>query len=240
MYRYKATIAYDGSVFYGFQKNKNCYTVELELMRVLFIINKTATKVYGSGRTDAGVHALGQVVHFDLSFSVLPRKLMFIMNNLLIPAIRVLKIENVSDTFHARYNAKEKTYKYIVSTKLDPFKQKYRYFYNYKLSLRILKKACKIFVGTRDFLAFTKTTEKNTVRTIFKFKVKRKKDEIIFLVSGDGFLRYQVRFMIGMILYSARGKMSIGELKNVLFSKNNKATSKIVPGCGLYLVKVKY
>lgn len=240
MFRYKATLSYDGSFFKGFQKNTNVYTVELELERVLGIVSKKPVKVYSSGRTDEGVHALAQVVHFDLDIDFEEKKLLRVLNSLVVSAINFISIKKVNKDFHARYDAKKKAYIYKISFVKDPFKRNYEYYFPYKVSVSLLKEGAKIFLGKHDFKAFAKTTDKETVREIFTFDIKEKKTGLTILVIGNGFLHHQVRLMIGSLLEVGQEKMALIELKRILDSKNNSLTNKLVPGTGLYLQKVYY
>ena len=170
--RYKAVISYDGTLFHGFQKQKKHRSVQEELENAIYKAFDQKKEVYASGRTDKGVHALAQVIHFDLNLDLQRRNLKKAMNSFLPQDIYVNNVEKVDDNFHARFNAKAKTYRYLLDlNEVNPLLVNYRYYYKGpKLDLSKLDEIPKIFIGTKDFKSFSKGNEKeNTVRTIYTF-----------------------------------------------------------------------
>jgi tRNA pseudouridine38-40 synthase len=241
--RYKAVISYDGTLFHGFQKQKKHRSVQEELENAIYKAFDQKKEVYASGRTDKGVHALAQVIHFDLNLDLQRRNLKKAMNSFLPQDIYVNNVEKVDDNFHARFNAKAKTYRYLLDlNEVNPLLVNYRYYYKGpKLDLSKLDEIPKIFIGTKDFKAFSKGNEKeNTVRTIYTFTIKNIDNLLVFEIKGDGFLHNMIRLIIGMILEVLKGKLGVNKLKEILDSKDQKLTPKLVPGSGLYLVSVEY
>ena len=171
--RYKLTISYDGAYFYGFQRQTKLISVQEEIEKCLTIVFKEEIKIKGAGRTDASVHAIGQVAHFDSNLAIPLDRVKKAMNKILAPHIYIKEVEIVEETFHARISAKEKEYRYYISTnEFDPLKSNYIYFYNQKLDIEKIKEALPYFIGTKDFKALSKGHEKeNTIRTIYSFEV---------------------------------------------------------------------
>ena len=154
--RYLISVSYDGSKFYGFQRLNQKKTVQAELERALTKINKTDTQVKGAGRTDRGVHARDQKVHFDLSVSIPPERLVNAINSLVQPYIKVNTAEIVDDNFHARFNVTSKTYTYVINLgEFDPIKHDYLYNYNHELNIKKMENASKVLLGPHSYEAFT-------------------------------------------------------------------------------------
>lgn len=241
--RYKAVISYDGTLFHGFQKQKNHRSVQEELENAINKAFDQEVEVYASGRTDKGVHALALTIHFDLTLDLQRRNLKRAINSYLPQDIYVNSVEKVDDSFHARFSAKAKTYRYLLDlNEVNPLLVNYRYYYQGpKLDLSRLDEIPNIFIGTHDFKAFSKGNEKeNTVRTIYSFTIKNIDNLLVFEIKGDGFLHNMIRLIIGMILEVLKGKLNLNHLQEILESKDQKLTPKLVPGSGLYLVSVDY
>lgn len=240
--RYKCIVAYDGSLFHGFQVQGELRTVQLEIEKVLLIITKTHVRIHPAGRTDTGVHGLGQVFHFDTDVKMSEANMQNAINSRLPRDIYIKKVEIVDKDFHARYNAIEKTYYYIIDIgEYNPLNQNYRYYYKYPINLDNMIEASKIFIGEHDFKAFTKNHKiDNTIRTIkaINFSINDNLIQIEFI--GNGFLHNMVRIIVAMLLEVARGKITKIDLEGILASKNRKLAPKIAPPNGLYLVEVKY
>lgn len=243
--RVKATIAYDGSRFYGSQvqreKNKNKLpTVASQIETLLSYLN-IKTQVEFSGRTDKGVHATGQVVAFEVPeyWSDLD-KLRQIINEKL-TEIRFHSIERCADDFHPRFSATSRVYRYIVSTGAkNPFLYDYVHFVK-QLDVARITEAIHWFEGEQDFEMFRKTgsEEKSTVRTIFKTKFYKYREFYVFYFEGNAFLRSQIRMMVGALLKYSDGTISASQLHEQIMKKCQ--VSKIVaPSNGLYLAKIKY
>ena len=240
--RYKCTVAYDGTNFHGFQVQNDLRCVQSELEKALLIITKKKTKVYGAGRTDAGVHAYGQVFHFDFEVDMKDEYMANAINCRVPNDIHIVKVEHVDDSFHARFSAKSKTYKYLVDfNEVDPLKVNYRWYYKYKIDKAKLVEASKVFVGTHDFKAITKNHKlENTVRTIYSIDFSEENGLLAITFKGNGFLHNQVRIMVAMMFEVARGKITISDLENALSSLDRKKAPKTAPACGLYLMDIEY
>ena len=242
--RYKVTLAYDGNNYVGFQSQKNGLAIQDVIEKALKIIFKEDIRIVMASRTDAGVHAKGQVFHFDSDKKKDTYKLKGSINALIPKDIHIIEVKNVSDKFHARYSVKSKTYEYLINTgEYDVFLDGYAYQCFYKLDVELMKKASKLFLGTHDFSSFNTTPYKdkeNQTRTISEFKIIKKKDLLVIRITGDGFLRNMVRIMVGTLIDLGRGQKSIEDIKKMLAipSKNTKRYN--ITGNGLYLVKIKY
>ncbi len=245
--RYLIKFSYDGSNYCGFQTQPNLKTIQEELEIALKKINNNKiVKVQASGRTDKGVHALGQMAHFDLDITITEHKLKRALNSNLPEDIHVIEAKAVEEDFHARYMAKSKKYQYILNLgEYNPIERNYVFQYNYTLDLTAMKKALKYFKGTHDFRAFvTENVEKeNCVRTITKVSLERDKsneEKVIITFEGDGFLRYQVRNMVGILLKVGQKKITPEKVDEILKSCDRSKNGVTAPSEGLYLMEVKY
>ena len=249
MKNYKLILAYDGSRYKGWQRLGAGEltiqdTVEDAMKKVMF----SPVRIQGSGRTDAGVHARGQVanakVQFqkgnELSVGELQRKL----NQILPEDIRVLNVEEVPAEFHARYSAVSKTYSFYVDTKEKPdvFRRKYYYHFPWELDLGKMRKAAKCLEGSHDFSAFTddKIEEKDKVRNIQSILIEETNGMIHFQYQGNGFLQHMVRIMTGTLLEIGRGDREPEEIVHILESRDRANAGFLVPAKGLFLDKVEY
>lgn len=242
--RYKITFSYDGTNFSGYQIQPNLRTVQEELNKAASYINqKKPTETTASGRTDAKVHAYGQVAHVDLDVSPSLEKLKRAFNSNLPEDIHVSKVEKVTEEFHARFSATSKDYLYVMNIgELIPTKRNIVYQYCRTLDIEKMKQAISYFIGTHDFRAFISSEDKReeTTRTIYKAEITEKNDELYFMFSGTGFLKYQVRNMVGTLIEIGEGKKNVEDIPCIIESKNRKKAGKTAPACGLYLVKVDY
>lgn len=244
--RYKLTISYDGSDFYGFQRQRGLISVQQCLEEALSTkLNAPVTTVC-AGRTDAGVHALGQVVHFD-SNQILPADFGFRLNPLLPESIAVLSCKQVPDTFHARFSAKKKTYRYdIYLSKIHaPLKRRYAHICVYDLNVENMKKACSCLAGEHDFRSFALAESvkgKSTVRTIYDIHIEEGEGGkmLSLFVTGNGFLHNMVRAIAGTLIDVGRGRFSPEDMQSILESRDRRRAGKTVEGCGLFLVSVEY
>lgn len=248
-YRYKITFAYDGTNFAGFQVQPKQRTVELALTNAVNKIAKKPTPpiaVYGSGRTDSGVHALGQVAHFDLPYQIPNESLRKALNSILPLDILVNEVEMVDESFHARFNAHFKTYRYRVSLGefVDPFKRNYTGHCKYSLDIANMQEAAKSLVGEHDFTSFVASGSgtKSNVRTIYAVKVEADviNQEIIMEFTGNGFLYNQVRIMTAFLLEVGSGQRTVDAVEKVILAKNRDLARGTAPASGLYLVNVDY
>ncbi len=244
--RYKLTISYDGSDFYGFQRQRGLISVQQCLEEALSTkLNAPVTTVC-AGRTDAGVHALGQVVHFD-SNQILPADFGFRLNPLLPESIAVLSCKQVPDTFHARFSAKKKTYRYdIYMSKIHaPLKRRYAHICVYDLNVENMKRACACIAGEHDFRSFALAESvrgKSTVRTIYDIHIEEGEGGklLSLFVTGNGFLHNMVRAIAGTLIDVGRGRFSPEDMQSILESRDRRRAGKTVEGCGLFLVSVEY
>lgn len=239
--RYLITVSYDGSKFYGFQKLKNNKSVQGELEKALTKINKSEVLVKGSGRTDRGVHAMGQRCHFDLSIDITPERLVNALNSLVMPDIYIKDCKIVNDDFHARFNVKEKIYRYTINLgEFEVIRDNYVYNYCHELDIKEIKKASKCLIGKHSFKAFVSGERDNYDSEIYeiKFVIHNKYLNIIF--KGKSFYRYMVRNLVGALILVGQGKISKDDLKEMLDSGEKLYTYMTVPANGLYLERVEY
>ena len=245
-HRLKLVVAFDGTGFAGWQSQAHRNTIQDELERAIKRISGRNIRVHGAGRTDTGVHALGQCAHVDL----LNRRLTTsqwtrALNGVLPPTIRILRCHYVSQNFHARFSAKGKTYRYRIWTGpvLPPLELKRAWHILPELDLDLLAAAGKTFIGTHDFAAFAANRgkqEENTIRTIWSLVLRGRRRNLAVEISGDGFLYKMVRLMVGAMVQVALGKMSIREIEANLRSGWPNKGRFAAPAEGLYLMRVWY
>ena len=239
--RYLLTIKYDGSKFNGFQRLKNNDSIQKKLEEALSLVLKKEVQVKGAGRTDRGVHALGQCVHFDADLNMDLKKLKFVLNNLLKPYISVIQVREVANSFHARHSVKKKLYSYHINIgEYNPLIADYIYQPTGKLDYKSLKKACKLFEGKHNFKNFVSGKRDNYESNVFKVKVLKYGDFIKIEFYGQGFYRYMVRSMVGAALEVAKGNSLLEDLKDMLNHTEICKTMPIAPANGLYLEKIWY
>ena len=236
-------LCYDGTNYCGWQCQKNGVSCQEILEEALKKLLGKKTNLIASGRTDAGVHAKCQVAHFDCQTTIPPTKIALALNALLPEDIQVLKSYLVSDDFHARYGAKQKTYEYAfyVSPVKVPLYERYATRVD-GLNLEKMQACCDLFVGTHDFKCFlaSGSSVKNTVRTIYGAKVFKDGDFVRFSVTGNGFLYNMVRTVAGTLLAVGEEKITPEQVKSIIDSKNRKNAGKTMPAKGLMLKNVCY
>jgi tRNA pseudouridine38-40 synthase len=240
--RYKAIISYDGSSYAGWATQNNKITVQGEVQSALLRLTGKPIKVTASGRTDAFVHALGQVIHFDLDFEIKCQTFQKGLNKILPLSIRVDSIVLVNDDFHARFSAKSKEYHYLIKiTPPSVFEGRY-YSYYPGIDLFLVKKALDKLIGTHDFLAFTPTPPYNkpTIKTIFSITLVENGDYLKIIFIGDGFLKYSIRSMMGCVIDIAHKKKNVEIIDEMFTSRNRLLASKSASPNGLYLFSVNY
>ncbi|PLS15573.1 tRNA pseudouridine(38-40) synthase TruA [Bacillus sp. M6-12] len=245
MQKYKCTIAYDGSLFSGYQVQPDKRTVQSEIEKALSKMHKgTEVKITASGRTDAGVHAKGQVFHFQSPLAIPISNWEKGLNAMLPDDISVLAIKKAAPDFHARFDAVGKEYRYILSRaeRRDPFSRNFTYHYPFALNYDAVREAAQFFIGTHDFTSFcsAKTEVVDKVRTIHEIDFYEQDDMLIFRFVGNGFLYNMVRILMGTLLEAGSGKKLPGEMLDILDKKDRGAAGKTAPGHGLYLWKVHY
>lgn len=240
----KCEVSYDGSNYHGFQYQPNARTVQGELINSIYKLTKESTKIIASGRTDAGVHARKQVCNFYTNSSIPADKWTDALNSVLPKDIIVIKTEEVPFSFHSRFDVKRKTYRYsIYHNKInDVFRRNYSWFIPYPLSTDKMKQAVKLFIGVHDFTSFSsaKSDTENKIREIYDSKLWMEDNEIIFEITGNGFLYNMVRIIVGTLVEIGRGKMPSEEISNLLKQKNRIHAGVTAPPQGLILWDVLY
>lgn len=240
----RLTIEYDGKEFNGWQKQPNKLNIQGNLEKVISDLTKEEIEIIGSGRTDAGVHALGQVANFKTNSNIPIEKFAIAINSRIKQSIRIKKAEEVDERFHSRYNCKRKTYRYIINTS-ETGSAIYRNLeYNIKMQLDVKKmqEAVKFFIGEHDFSAFKSsgTSSKSSVRTIYNAKVEQDGERIIIELTGNGFLYNMVRIISGTLVEVGLNKIKPEDITKIIESKNRQNAGKTLPPRGLYLVSVEY
>lgn len=241
---YKVTVSYDGWNYAGWQRQENALGVQEVIEKVLSKINKCDITIVASGRTDAKVHALGQVFHFDSVVQMPCENYRTAMNTLLPSDIRILKVDFEKDDFHARFSAKSKRYDYICSYDIDnPFIYKYKEILWYPHDIELMKEASQYLLGEHDFTSFSSSKidpRKPRVKTITRIEIIEEENGFRTIFEGTGFLRYQVRMMMGTLLAVGRKKIEPLKVKEILDAKNKEACRYNAGAQGLYLVEVNY
>jgi tRNA pseudouridine38-40 synthase len=243
---FKLTLAYRGSDFYGWQRQDPHPTVQLALENALKKIFGKPIHVAGSGRTDRGVHALGQVASCTLPASHPPATLLRALNFHLPPGVRVLSVQKAKPRFHARFSAKGKTYQYriINSSFLHPMEIGRAWHVPRPLDLASMRRATRLFAGKHDFASFTSNPgyeRESTIRRLRTVRIVRKPGSVLeFTFDGDGFLYRMVRNLVGALVKVGQGRLSVAELKTILAARSRSTAPPTAPADGLYLVKVRY
>lgn len=246
MERLKCTISYDGSGFAGFQVQPRQRTVQGMLEKALAKIHKgEAIRIQASGRTDTGVHAVGQVIHFDTPLTIPERNWKQAINTLLPDDVHISHVEQVSDSFHARYSVKQKEYHYMVLNRDEPdvFRQNYALYFPKSLNIEAIQAACEYLEGTHDFTTFSsaKSTVKGSkVRTLYRASCRKKGNDIEFIFRGSGFLYNMVRIMVSALLDVGVGKRNPEDIPVLLAAKERGKLGKTISPNGLYLWEVSY
>ena len=245
MKNYKITIQYDGTRYKGWQVQKSTdMTIQGKIQSVLKEMAGLEIEVIGSGRTDAGVHAYGQVANFHMPALFSKTEILDYLNRYLPMDIAVVDIEEVDERFHARYHATSKTYVYRIHTSNIPnvFERKYMYTYTEPLNIEKMKQAAQYMLGTQDFRAFcgNKKMKKSTVRTITDIFIEEKESEIQISYTGDGFLQQMIRIMTGTLIEVGNGTKQPEDILHILKSKTRENAGFTVPAEGLALKCVKY
>jgi len=245
--RYKLTISYDGARYCGWQVQENAQSIQFLIQKSLQIALRHPLDLTGSGRTDAGVHARGQTAHFDSGVSFDPKKLRISLNALLPPEIRIVQIEPVHSSFHARYSAKAKIYHYHLHLDpiLDPFIRHYRHQIFYPIDLDRLKKGAGFFLGTHDFTSFANQKETgsaahNPIRTLYRLDVIEQKGGVRLEFEGNGFLYKMVRNITGTLLDIASGKIEPEQIPDIFAARDRRKAGHAAPPQGLFLMEVIY
>lgn len=247
IHKYLFKISYDGTAYGGWQIQQNAPSIQATIEHVLQKILQEKISLTGSGRTDAGVHALSQTAHFTTSQILLESKILYSLNQLLPPDIRILEMKPVPIDFHARYSASSKVYQYQLHLHpvRSPFLYPFAYHPPYKIDLDQLKRCLPYFIGKRDFTSFaheahTGSCAKNPIRTLMRLELIEIDEGIALLFEGDGFLYKMVRNITGTLLDICAGKIKEEEIPLIFDAKDRKKAGKTAPPHGLFLVQVNY
>ena len=246
---FKLTIAYDGTDFHGWQVQTNKPTIQGEITNILGRLTQERVALYGAGRTDAGVHALGQVASFKTSSPLSTSEFQRALNALLPPTIRIVAADEVGPPFHARWSARGKIYRYRIyrGKVVPPMIWRYVLHYPFPLDEDAMRDAAARFAGVHDFASFAASTgsedddrERSTEREVFSSELGRSADneELVFTVSGRSFLRYMVRKMVGTLLDIGRGKLTPDDIERLYELRDRSKSGPTVPAQGLVMVAV--
>ncbi len=240
----KLTIEYDGKKFGGWQKQPNKLNIQGEIEKAIEEITGEKIDLNASGRTDAGVHSLGQTANFKTNSKIEIEKIPIAINSKLKQSIRIIKAEEVEENFHARYSCKGKKYRYIINNSKygSAIYRDLEYHIPIKLNVEAMQKGIKYFEGEHDFKGFkaSGTSSKSSVRTIYNAKVIQEGERIIIELEGNGFLYNMVRIISGTMVDVGLGKIKPEEIPEIIESKERSRAGKTLPPQGLYLVEVYY
>ncbi|ASJ56805.1 tRNA pseudouridine(38-40) synthase TruA [Brevibacillus formosus] len=244
MKRLRCVLAYDGTDFSGFQVQPDQVTVQGEIEAALNRITGEDIQVFGSGRTDAGVHARGQVIHFDTSSNIPMDKWRFVLNNQLPDSIVIRTVEEVDASFHARFDVQVKEYRYCIDNNpvADVFRHRYADHVRFPLDIDAMQQAAHYLVGEHDFTSFcsAKTFVEDKVRTVYGLTVEKIGDEVWVTCRGNGFLYNMVRIIVGTLVEVGQGKRRPAELREILAACDREKAGKTAPAKGLTMWEVVY
>lgn len=246
MEKIKCVISYDGTNYSGFQIQPKARTVQGELEKALKTIHKGEhIRIQASGRTDTGVHAKGQTIHFETPYGLPTNNWQRALNTLLPVDLYVREVEIAPNTFHARYDVVEKEYRYFIWNvrETDVFKQNYAYQFPYSLDIKAMKEACHFFEGSHDFTTFSSakaTIKGSKIRNMYEVSCHQEGSQIEFIFRGSGFLYNMVRIIVGTLLDIGQGKRQPKDINSLLEKKDRQLIGETVPAQGLYLWQVKY
>ncbi|WP_100065058.1 tRNA pseudouridine(38-40) synthase TruA [Miniphocaeibacter massiliensis] len=240
----KLTLEYDGSNYYGWQKQDNLITIEGQVQKAINYLLSEDIDIIAAGRTDRGVHAYGQVINIRVKNNVTNKSLLTGINHYLTKdQIQVVKVEEAREDFHSRFSAKGKMYKYILNNEqfMHPAFRNYKGHIPYYLDLNKILECSKLFLGRHNFTSFSKNTEKvNPIRQIDKLEIHKEGNDIIFYFEAESFLRNMIRIIIGSLVEVGRGKRDINWIKNAFKEKNRVFAGPTIAASGLYLMEIYY
>jgi tRNA pseudouridine38-40 synthase len=242
MQNYLIVLSYDGTDYHGWQRQPKKRTIQGTLEDALARIAQKKVTVIGAGRTDAGVHALGQAANFEAALRLSEEELKKALNAILPDDIRVVELKKTAIDFHARRDATAKVYQYRIfhGPEINPFVLRYVLHWPYPLNLARMRKAARLFQRQADFSGFSSNRLLYPVRKVTRSEIKKKGDEIIFTIEASGFLRYMVRTIVGTILEVGRGRVSLDRIEEIFREKQRTLSSPTAPAKGLCLMKVVY
>ncbi len=242
---FKLTIEYDGGSYHGWQRQKNRKTIQGEIEKAIMTMTGENVTLTGSGRTDAGVHAFGQIANFYHDTKISPEAFQRGLNSLIPKDIIIKKCSTVDEKFHARYDVKAKTYQYRILNRATPTAicRQYAWFIRKKLDLDAMKSAIINIIGTHDFKAFegAGSPRSSTIRHVSNATFKKiDRDYLVFEIEADGFLRFMVRNIVGTLVDVGLYKITSDDFKKILLSKDRNLAGATAPPHGLFLMDVKY
>lgn len=239
--RYKGIVSYDGTHYSGFQSQNNGTGIQELIEKAFRLMTQTEIKIHGAGRTDKGVHAIGQVFHFDSDIDLPSETWVRGVNDRMPLDIRMKKVVPVKKDFHARHSAKSKVYKYVIAKKPSSAFTKNYEVYIKDLDFRKMEEAMQDLVGTHDFRGFCQLVPgKPTEKTIYKATMKETKKHVVFTFHGKSFLKYMVRSMMGTLIQIGMGRKEVSVIKEILESKDRTLAGKTAESRGLFLVRIYY
>jgi len=240
----KLTISYDGTAYKGWQSQANGRTVQDQIEKAIKKVFGKKHTLYGASRTDSGVHAKCQAANFKTTNPIPLKKIAHALNAYLDEDIAVVKAEEAGRSFHARFDARGKHYRYqvLLNPHRDPFEEKYSWRVPYKLNVPRMRREAKVLLGRHDFKAFQAADkrERSSTRRITRLDIKKRKDHLVLDIEGDGFLYNMVRNIVGTLVDIGRGYLPEASMKTILKSRDRRKAGPTAPAKGLFLIKVKY
>jgi tRNA pseudouridine38-40 synthase len=239
--RYLVKVSYDGSLYHGFQRQINALGIQTVIEKAIRLMTQTQVTIHSAGRTDKGVHAIGQMFHFDSDLTIDPDTWKRALNDRLPLDIRIITVRKVAKDFHARHSAKSKIYRYVIAKKPSSvFTKNYEVFIP-NLDINAMQKGLELLVGTHDFKGFCqyikgKPTEKTIISATFKETTKH----YVFTFHGNSFLKYMVRSMMGTLIEIGIGRKNIDVIQHILETQDRSLAGKTAEARGLFLVKILY
>ncbi len=242
MKNYKLLIQYDGTNYSGWQIQRNADTVQQKISDSLRTILREEVNLIGSGRTDAGVHAIGQIANFRSEQNIDLYRFKHSLNSVLPSDISIIKIEEVDELFHSRFDAKKRNYLYLISKIKSPFYNRYSYFYHNEIQCEKLNILSKVLIRKADFSSFSRkdSDTENKICNIYNVGWKELKELIIFRIEADRFLHGMVRTVIGTLLNAVQNNFDENYIEDIIMKTDREAAGEAVPAKGLFLMKVKY
>ena len=242
MFNYKLTLQYDGTKYAGWQIQENALSIQEVIKSSAQKILQEEINLIAAGRTDAGVHALGQVANFTFSKVLDLFRFKYSINSVLPEDISITNIELVDEKFHSRFSARKRSYIYLISNQKSPFYNRYSYNYYSELNSEKLNDISSLLIGSKDFTSFSKvnTDAENKNCEVFEARWRKEKNLFIFYIEANRFLYGMVRAIVGTLLKAISSENSVEYLNNIFTEKNRAAAADSVPAKGLFLYKIKY
>jgi tRNA pseudouridine38-40 synthase len=242
MKNYRIVLGYDGTYFKGWQRQPEARTVQGVLEGAILKVTQKRTVVHGAGRTDAGVHALGQTASFRGSFKLSDQVLFRALNAVLPEDVRIFVLEEAPPGFHARRSATSKLYRYRIvrAPQPSPLDRRYVLHWPYPLRTGKMREAARLFARTADFTAFSSNRDRSPVRTVTRSELRASGDEIVYTIEAAGFLRYMVRTIVGTLLEVGRGRLEPEDVDGIFRHKDRSLAGPTAAAKGLTLVRIDY